>query len=95
MGELLQRATRGVDLSSPDAAWQIFHNLMVMLPWAALLWFTLLSVLLGAVVGWWRGRLWTGIGISLVIGPLGLLILWALPSRRGRPTSEDESPPSQ
>lgn len=95
MGELLQRATRGVDLSAPDAAWHIFHNLMTMLPWTALLWFTLVSAVLGALVGWWRGRFWTGIFISLVIGPLGLLILWALPSRRARPTSEDESPPSQ
>lgn len=92
MDELLARATRGVDLSSPGAAWQIFHNLMAALPWTALLWFTLFSVVLGAVVGWWRGRLWTGIWISLVIGPIALLILLALPSRRTRPTSGDEPP---
>lgn len=94
MGELLQRILKGVDLSSPHAAWQIFHNMMALMPWAALLWFTLFSLVLGAAVGWWRGRLWTGIWISLLIGPVALLILLALPSRRAHPTSEDEGPPS-
>lgn len=95
MHEILTRAMRGVDLSSPDAAWQILHNLMAVLPWTALLWFTLFSVLLGAAVGWWRGRLWTGIWISLVIGPIALLILLGLPSRRDHPTSGHEPPSAQ
>jgi len=94
MGDLLHRILRGVDLSSPHAAWQIFHNLMAMMPWTALLWFTAASLVLGIVVGWWRGRLWTGIWISLLIGPVALLILLALPSRRVRPTSEGPGPPS-
>lgn len=93
MAELLHRILKGVDLSSPDATARIFHNLMGMVPWVPLLWFTLASVLLGALVGWWRGRLWTGIWISLVIGPVALLVLLALPSRRAHPTTGDEGPP--
>jgi predicted small integral membrane protein len=90
MGDLLARATHGVDLSSPGAAWQVFNNLMAAMPWTALLWFTLFSLVLGAVVGWWRGRLWSGIWISLVIGPIALLVLFALPSRRTSRTSADD-----
>jgi hypothetical protein len=94
MAELLHRILKGVDLSSPHAAWQIFHNMMALMPWTALLWFTAASLVLGAAVGWWRGRLWTGIWISLVIGPVALLILLALPSRRHRPASDGSGPPS-
>lgn len=92
MGDLLQRILKGVDLSSPDASAQILHNMMAMMPWAALLWFTLFSVVLGAVVGWWRGRLWTGIWISLLIGPIALLILLVLPSRRTADGSQGQGP---
>ena len=92
MGELIDRILKGVDLSAPGASAQIFHNMMMMVPWVPLLWFTLFSAILGAVVGWWRGRLWTGIWISLVIGPIALLILWVLPSRR-TPGGDDKAGP--
>jgi hypothetical protein len=92
MEELLHRILKGVDLSSPDASARILHNMLTMLPWVSLLWFTLASVLLGALVGWWRGRLWTGIWVSVLIGPVAMLVLLALPSRRAHPTSDGQGP---
>ncbi len=83
-----------MDLSAPGASAQIFHNMMAMVPWVPLLWFTLFSAILGALVGWWRGRLWTGIWISLVIGPIALLILWVLPSRRADRSGDGSGPPA-
>jgi predicted small integral membrane protein len=93
MGELLQRILKGVDLSSPHASAQIFHNMLAMVPWVPLLWFTLFSAVLGLAVGWWRGRPWLGLWISIVIGPIALLILMALPSRRGKGGTDDGGSP--
>lgn len=83
MGELLSRATRGVDLSAPDAAWQIFRNLMALVPWWPLFWFTVACVVVGAVLGRWRGRPWFGVAWALLLGPVGWLMVLALPRRPG------------
>jgi uncharacterized membrane protein YfcA len=88
MGEWLSRATRGVDMSAPDAAWQIFRNLMALVPWWPLFWFTVLCVVVGAALGRWRGRLWFGVITALVLGPVGWLMVLALPRRRRPPLPE-------
>ena len=68
MDELLARATQGVDPDAPGAFWHIFFNLLNMLPWAAMFWWSLLFVAVGALLGWWRGRLFEGIVWSWVLG---------------------------
>jgi hypothetical protein len=87
--ELLARAMQGVDPDSPSAFWQVFVNLCAMLPWEALFWWNLLFVLVGALLGWWRGRLWEGVVWAFVLGPFGWLVLWFRP----RPRPRVEPPP--
>lgn len=77
MDELLARAMQGVDPDAPDAFWQIFANLMAMVPWVALMWWNLAFVAVGALLGWWRGRLWEGVAWAWVLGPIGWLVLLA------------------
>ena len=84
MDELLARATRGVDLDAPGAFGHIFLNLLNMLPWAAMFWWSLLFVAVGALLGWWRGRLREGIVWAAVLGPLGWLVILAIPRRLPR-----------
>ncbi len=84
MEELLARATQGVDLDAPDASWRIFWNLMGLVPWASLLWWSLVFLAVGALLGWWRGRVWEGIVGAAVLGPLGWIVVLARP-RRARP----------
>ncbi|HUA81824.1 MAG TPA: hypothetical protein VL997_15725, partial [Dyella sp.] len=71
MEELLAKATHGVDLNSPDAFLHVFINLMAMVPWVALFWWNLAFVAVGALLGWWRGRLLAGVIWALVLGPIG------------------------
>ena len=79
MDELIAKATQGVDLSSPDASLHIFMNLMNMLPMAALFWWSLVFVAVGALLGWWRGRLWAGVIWALALGPIGWIIVLLAP----------------
>ncbi|MGC1550358.1 MAG: hypothetical protein WA777_17700 [Rhodanobacter sp.] len=75
MDELLAKATQGVDPDAPDAFVHIFLNLMGMVPWAALFWWNLLFIAVGALLGWWRGRLAAGIVWALVLGPFGWIVV--------------------
>lgn len=80
MDELLSRALDGVDPMAPDAAWQIFRNLMSLVPWGALTAFTAACVVVGLALAQWRGShrgqavLW-----ALLLGPVGWLITWHTP----------------
>ena len=85
MHALLQKALQGVDPNAPGAFWKILHNLMALVPWQALVWFTIASVVLAAILGWWRGRVATAIALALLVGPLALAVLWALPPGRYGP----------
>jgi hypothetical protein len=87
--EWLNKATQGVDLDAPDAAWHIFWNLMEMLPWAALFWWSVAFVAVGALLGWWRGRLWEGVVWGAVLGPVG----WVVILLRPRPARRTGPPP--
>jgi hypothetical protein len=79
MDELIAKATQGVDMSSPDASLHIFLNLMNMLPMAALFWWSVVFVAIGALLGWWRGRLMAGVVWSLALGPIGWIIVLLIP----------------
>lgn len=79
MENLLQKITQGVDPDAPDATLRIFENIMTLMPWWPLLWFTVACVAVGAVLGWWRGRVWLGIALALVLGPIGWFTLWVFP----------------
>jgi hypothetical protein len=79
MDELLAKATQGVDVDSPDAFMQIFMNLMGLVPWVALFWWSVLFVVVGALLGWWRGRTVEGIVLALVLGPIGWIVVWLRP----------------
>lgn len=74
MDELLARATRGVDLDAPGAFWRVYLNLLAMVPWTTLFWWNLGFVVVGALLGWWRGRLAEGIAWAFVLGPIGWLV---------------------
>lgn len=85
MDELLARAAHGVDSDAPGAFWQIFFNLWNMLPWAALFWWSLLFVAVGALLGWWRGRTVEGIVWAVLLGPLGWFVVLSRPRRVSPP----------
>jgi hypothetical protein len=89
MDELLARATHGVDLDAPGAFFHVFFNLLNMVPWAAMFWWNLLFVAVGALLGWWRGRLLEGIAWAWVLGPIG----WVVILFRPRPKRAAEPPP--
>lgn len=80
---------QGVDPDSPDAFLRIFMNLMDMLPLAALFWWSVAFVVVGALIGWWRGRLVEGIVWAAVLGPLG----WFVVLMRPRPKPAAVPPP--
>ncbi len=85
MHELLARAMRGVDPGAPGAFWHVCLNLWAMVPWAALFWWNLLFMVVGALLGWWRGRLWEGIAWAWVLGPIGWLVICCRPRAPARP----------
>ena len=89
MDELLAKATQGADPDAPGAFWHIFFNLLNMLPWAAMFWWSLLFVAVGALLGWWRGRLFEGIVWAWVLGPIGWIVILARP----RPAPRPQPPP--
>jgi hypothetical protein len=89
MDELIARASQGVDPDAPGAFWHIFFNLLNMLPWAAMFWWNLLFVAVGALLGWWRGRTAEGVVWALVLGPIGWVVILAKP----RPKPAAQPPP--
>jgi hypothetical protein len=80
----LDKAMQGVDPDSPDAFLRIFLNLMLGVPWAALFWWSVVFIVVGAVLGWWRGRLVEGIVWAAVLGPFGWIVVLRLPRPRPR-----------
>lgn len=81
MDELLARAMQGVDPNAPGAWWRLFANLMALVPWGALLWWNLVFLIVGALLGWWRGRTGEGIAWAFVLGPIGWWVIWRRPRR--------------
>lgn len=85
MDALLQHALQGVNPSAPGAFWQILRNLLALVPWWPLIWFTVACAVIGALIGWWRGRIVLGVILGLVVGPIAWIVLWALPPGRYGP----------
>jgi hypothetical protein len=79
MDELLARATQGVDVDAPGAFFHVFLNLLNMLPWAAMIWWNLLFVVVGLLLGWWRGRVVEGAVWAWVLGPIGWIVIMLKP----------------
>jgi hypothetical protein len=84
MDELLAKAMQGVDPAEPGAFLQIFLNLMGLVPWGQLIVWQIVFVVVGALLGWWRGRLKAGVIASLILGPLGWIVPF-LPRRTPLP----------
>lgn len=85
MDELLARAVEGVDPDAPGAFWHVFFNLLGMVPWTTLFWFNVGFVIVGALLGWWRGRLTEGIAWAWALGPIGWgVLLWRTRTRPGK-----------
>ena len=84
MDDLLARAMQGVDPDAPGAFWQVFFNLLNMLPWAAMFWWSLLFVVIGAALGWWRGRMLEGAVWAWALGPVGWIVILLKPRRLPR-----------
>ncbi|MEO9080384.1 MAG: hypothetical protein ABI268_13875 [Rhodanobacter sp.] len=81
MDELLTRATQGVDIDAPGAFFHVFFNLLNMVPWAAMFWWNLLFLVVGALLGWWRGRVVEGAVWAWVLGPIGWIVIMLKPPR--------------
>ncbi len=94
MQELLNRALQGVDPSSPGAFWQIFGNLMGLVPWWTLLWLNLTFVAVGLLIAWHRNSSYgKAILWALVLGPFGWLVSWyAVAPPRRCPRCQGEVP---
>jgi hypothetical protein len=89
MDELLAKASQGVDPDAPGAFWHVFVNLLNLMPWAAMFWWNLLFIAVGALLGWWRGRTGEGIVWALVLGPIGWIVILVKP----RPKPPAKPPP--
>lgn len=87
MNELLGRALEGVDFGSPDAGWQLFLNLMGMMPWKLMIAYTVVTVVIGLFIAWYRRSSYImAVVWALLIGPAGWLISWhAVPQPRKCP----------
>lgn len=86
MEELIAKATQGVDPGDPGAFFTIFANLMRLVPWGQLILWQVVFIVVGALLGWWRGRFTATVVASLVLGPIG----WAVPFLPRKPA---EPPP--
>jgi len=76
---------QGVDPGAPGAFWKLLHNMLALVPWWPLIWFTVACAVIGAVLGWWRGRIVLAVALGLVVGPVAWAALWALPPGRYGP----------
>lgn len=89
MDALLARAMQGIDPEAPGAFWQVFFRLLNMLPWASMFWWSVVFVIVGAVLGWWRGRVIDGVVWACLLGPLGWIVIMLKP----RPPRTAKPPP--
>ncbi|TBR38896.1 MULTISPECIES: hypothetical protein [Dyella] len=89
MDELLARALQGVDPDAPDASIRIFLNLMAMVPWKAMTIWSVVFLVVGAGLGWLRGRTLEGVIWAAILGPIG----WVVILLRPRPPKRPEPPP--
>ena len=79
MDAWLEQLMQGIDPDAPDAALWLFLRLMGLVDWWLLLWITLASMAIGALIGWRRGTVWRDVGLAAALGPLGWLVSFLLP----------------
>lgn len=84
MRELIARAMQGVDPADPAAFVHIFMNLMALVPWGWMIFWQVVFVAVGGLLGGWKGRVRAGVIASLVLGPVGWIVPF-LPARRPPP----------
>ncbi len=89
MDALLAKASQGVDPDAPGAFFTIFFNLLNLLPWAAMFWWSVAFVVVGAVLGRFRSRTVEGIVWAAALGPIGWIVILIRP----RPKPRTEPPP--
>jgi len=89
MEDLLAKALNGVDPEAPGAFFTIFMNLMRLVPWGQLILWQVVFIVVGALLGWWRGRFTATVVASLVLGPLG----WAVAFLPRHPSSAQPALP--
>jgi len=90
--EILAKAMRGVDPDDPGAFLAIFTNLMAAVPWGQLILWQIVFIVVGGVLGWWRGRFVAGIVAALVLGPFGWVVPF-MPRKRPPPLPPRGGPP--
>ena len=83
---------QGVDPDAPDAFLRIFANLMSLVPWAALFWWNVLFIAVGALLGGWRGRTGEGIAWAALLGPVGWIVIALRPARKPPDRTRREPP---
>lgn len=88
MDALLAKILQGVDPNDPDASWQVFRNLMALVPWGAMVFWTVVFMAVGALLGWWRGRTLEGLLWATLLGPIGWIVILVRP----RPPKHAEPP---
>ena len=88
MNALLHKLLQGVDPNAPGAFGRLLHNMLALVPWWPLIWFTVACAIIGALLGWWRGRIVLGVVLGLVVGPVAWAALWALPPGRYGPARQ-------
>lgn len=71
-----------VDLSAPDATWQLIMLMLNSLPWKFVIWYTVIGLIGGILIGWYKKTLWRDIWISLLLGPPGWIVSLILPASR-------------
>ncbi|MBB3229015.1 hypothetical protein FHW69_003663 [Luteibacter sp. Sphag1AF] len=92
MGDLLDKVMQGVDPADPAAFGIMFGRLMALVPWGALVAWSVFFIVVGALLGWWRGRLMTGVVWAIILGPFGWIMPF-LPARR-KPALPPPLPPA-
>nr|WP_233176238.1 hypothetical protein [Dyella sp. ASV24] len=57
---------------------------MGMVPWVTLVWWNVVFIAVGALLGWWKGRTVEGIVWAAVLGPIGWIVVLVRPRPKGR-----------
>src|SRR3954468_8139412 len=85
---------QGVDPDDPGAFLRIVGNLMAQVPWWNLVLWQVVFVVVGGLLGWWKGRTKAGVIAALILGPFGWVVPF-LPRRTPPPLPPNAVPAAQ